>query len=117
MKKLIFRSFLFHVFSRFCPRKKRTLTRYDPTGSWEFRQADTIGDWMPATVPGVAHTDLLKIAKIPDQFYRTNEKDFQWIGEKPWTYRKTFTDDANILSNQVVSIVFECKHCFSCTNP
>ena len=45
---------------------------------WEFRQADT-GTWMPATVPGTVHTDLLANHRIEDPFYRLNERQLQWI--------------------------------------
>src|SRR5580704_10678670 len=38
-------------------------------GPWQFRQAGT-GDWLPATVPGTVHTDLLANGKIADPFYR-----------------------------------------------
>ncbi|MEI9904230.1 MAG: hypothetical protein WDN06_09775 [Asticcacaulis sp.] len=40
---------------------------------WTFRQADT-ADWLPATVPGTVHTDLLTNHRIADPFYRTNER-------------------------------------------
>ncbi|HTI98777.1 MAG TPA: glycoside hydrolase family 2 protein [Dongiaceae bacterium] len=46
--------------------------------------------WLPATVPGCIHTDLLAAGKIPDPFYRDNEKLVQWVGETNWTYRRTF---------------------------
>lgn len=37
---------------------------------WKFRQRDS-GAWLPATVPGTVHTDLLANGKIEDPFYRT----------------------------------------------
>jgi beta-mannosidase len=45
---------------------------------WEFRQveAGTLGaegGWLPATVPGDVHLDLLANKKIPDSFFRDNE--------------------------------------------
>lgn len=49
--------------------------------NWEFRQADT-GSWMPATVPGTVHTDLLVNKAIEDPFYRLNEMQLQWIDKK-----------------------------------
>ncbi|PCH99830.1 MAG: hypothetical protein COB81_10060 [Flavobacteriaceae bacterium] len=44
---------------------------------WVFRKTTT-EEWMPATVPGTVHTDLLENKIIEDPFYRTNEKDLQW---------------------------------------
>ena len=37
------------------------------SGQWNFRQY-AAADWMPATVPGGVHTDLLALGKIPDPF-------------------------------------------------
>ena len=34
-------------------------------GKWQFRQAGT-DEWLPATVPGGVHTDLLALGRIPD---------------------------------------------------
>lgn len=57
---------------------------------WEFRQA---GDsaWRPATVPGTVHTDLLQNGLIEDPFYRTNERQLQWIDKADWEYRLSFS--------------------------
>lgn len=55
---------------------------------WEFRGC---GDeaWLPATVPGTVHTDLLKNGKIEAPFYGTNEHNLQWIDKKDWEYQTT----------------------------
>ena len=74
-------------------------------GAWQFRQADG-GDWLPATVPGTVHTDLLAAGKIADPFYRTNERDQQWIDRKDWEYRTTFDVAANLLSHDHVELCF-----------
>ena len=56
---------------------------------WEFRRAgDTL--WLPATVPGTVHTDLLANGVIPDPFYGDNERRLQWIEREDWEYRTTF---------------------------
>ena len=42
---------------------------------WELRAVGGppgFGDWIPATVPGCVHTDLLRAGKIPDPFAGTN---------------------------------------------
>lgn len=57
---------------------------------WKFRQRDS-GAWLPATVPGTVHTDLLANGKIEDPFYRTNELQLQWIDKKDWEYRTEFS--------------------------
>ena len=64
--------------------------------SWRFRDAST-KSWLPATVPGCVHTDLLAAGKIPDPYYGTNELGLQWIEERDWEYRATFTVPATLL--------------------
>ena len=41
---------------------------------WKFREINKT-EWLPATVPGCVHTDLLANKKIEDPFYRDNEKN------------------------------------------
>ncbi|GAP05623.1 beta-galactosidase/beta-glucuronidase [Anaerolinea thermolimosa] len=56
---------------------------------WTFRQAGT-DEWMPATVPGGVHTDLLALGRIPDPFVADNELKVQWVAEADWEYRGVF---------------------------
>jgi beta-mannosidase len=46
--------------------------------NWEFKQRQpalplmqdfSAGEWLPATVPGTVHQDLINAGKIPDPFY------------------------------------------------
>jgi len=59
------------------------------TGAWQFRQAGT-EEWLPASVPGGVHTDLLALDRIPDPFVGDNEKKVQWVAEANWEYRHQF---------------------------
>jgi beta-galactosidase/beta-glucuronidase len=63
--------------------------RLELNGHWQLARSGA-DDWIPATVPGCVHTDLLAAGKIPDPFFRDNEKLLQWIGETNWTIRRTF---------------------------
>jgi beta-mannosidase len=72
-------------------------------GTWQVAKAGT-DDWLPAQVPGCIHTDLLAAGKIPDPFFRDNEKSVQWIGDTDWAYRRTFTVDADFLAHQQVCL-------------
>ncbi len=56
---------------------------------------------IPATVPGVVHTDLLAAGLIADPYLGTAEADQQWVGEQAWTYRAEFdlAPDAPELTN------------------
>jgi beta-mannosidase len=62
---------------------------FDLNGNWKFRKAGT-KEWLPAKVPGVVHTDLLRNKLIPDPYDSDNEASLQWIGETGWEYMKTF---------------------------
>jgi beta-mannosidase len=84
-------------------------------GPWSFRRAPISGaqtdargagtdDWMPATVPGCVHTDLLANRKIQDPFDGQNEKDQQWIDEQGWEYRTSFDVDASVLARDHVDL-------------
>ncbi len=57
-------------------------------------------EWIPATVPGTIHTDLLANGIIPDPFYRMNENEVQWIENYQWLYRREFEVDAEFLKER-----------------
>ena len=42
---------------------------------------------IPATVPGVVHTDLLAASLIEDPYLDLNEQKDAWIGRSDWAYR------------------------------
>lgn len=64
--------------------------------NWEFKQADKeASDYLPvAQFPTNVHLDLLAHKLIPDPFIGKNELDVQWIGERAWVYRTTFSSPA-----------------------
>ena len=74
--------------------------------TWEFRQAGT-NVWLPATVPGTVHTDLLANKKIEDPYYRLNEHDQQWIDKVNWEYRTSFNLPEEIMRKQHITMEFE----------
>ncbi|HVU15957.1 MAG TPA: glycoside hydrolase family 2 protein [Candidatus Didemnitutus sp.] len=74
------------------------------SAAWHFRDAAT-QRWLPATVPGCVHTDLVAAKKIPDPFFGTNELGLQWIEERDWEYRGTFSVPPALLSDEVVELV------------
>lgn len=53
---------------------------------------------VPATVPGVVHTDLLAAGLIPDPYLDDNESALAWIGLVDWTYRTRFDVAASALA-------------------
>ena len=83
-----------------------TMTTLDLNKNWEFRQVGT-PDWLPAQVPGTIHTDLLNNGEIEDPFFRTNEKDLQWIDKVDWEYQTTFQITEELLAKDQLELVFE----------
>ena len=78
---------------------------------WQFRQVKdgqaADAGWMPATVPGDVHLDLLANKQIPDPFYRDNEPKLQWIQDVSWEYRVTFAVTPGLLARSHVDLVFD----------
>lgn len=72
---------------------------------WSFKQSDE-DSWLPAEVPGTAHTDLLNNGKIEDPFYRMNEKKQQWIEHEDWEYISTFEANTDIISKDKIALIF-----------
>jgi beta-mannosidase len=79
---------------------------------WQFRQFSATpqpaeAGWLPATVPGDVHLDLLANKKIPDPFVRDNEAKLQWIENESWEYRLDFDVSAALLARSNVDLVFD----------
>jgi beta-mannosidase len=78
---------------------------------WQFRQVKdgqaADAGWMPATVPGDVHLDLLKNKQIPDPFYRDTESKLQWIQDAGWEYRVNFAVTPGLLGQSHVDLVFD----------
>jgi beta-mannosidase len=80
------------------------MQRTSLSGAWEFRQVGT-EEWLPASVPGGVHTDLLALGRIPDPFVADNEKRVMWVAEADWEYRRTFSVSSAVLKEANVFLV------------
>ncbi len=93
------------------------MKRIDLDGEWRFKAVPSkkklsderadVQQWMPASVPGTVHTDLLAVGRIPDPFYRLNEHEVQWVDSERWLYRKEFEVGKEILGEDVIYLVAE----------
>ncbi|MBN1117213.1 MAG: glycoside hydrolase family 2 protein [Bacteroidales bacterium] len=72
---------------------------------WTFKMEGEEQEY-PARVPGTVQTDLLFNNKLPQPFYRDNEKEYQWIDKKNWIYTNKFFLDSNTLSSDEVFLKF-----------
>ncbi len=73
--------------------------------TWKFRDATTRSAWRAAVVPGCVHRDLRRHQLIPDPFWATNELGLQWIEERDWEYRATFSVPAALLDEDTIELV------------
>lgn len=73
---------------------------------WSFSQAGE-DKWLPATVPGTVHTDLMDNGIIEDPYYRLNELDVQWIDKTDWEYQTTFSINDSILHRDRIELDFK----------
>ena len=80
-------------------------------GSWRKRgkihYVRDSGTWLPATVPGTVHTDLLANGKIEDPFYRTNEDATRELFWKDYEFCRTFAVTEDVLNEKKVILVCE----------
>ena len=76
------------------------------TENWQFKGIDTL-DWKSATVPGNVFTDLWSHQVIEDPFIKNNEEKVQWVSNRSWEYKTTFTLSDAILKKEHIELNFE----------
>ncbi|MGI8907980.1 MAG: beta-mannosidase [Candidatus Sumerlaeaceae bacterium] len=74
---------------------------FDLTGEWNVRAADS-EEVFHGNIPGCVHLDLLTAGRIPDPFWRDNEKLVQWVSEKTWIYSREFEVGSDFLAEDEV---------------
>ncbi len=100
--KLAFTFFLFIISSITSIAKEIDLTIQ---ANWQFQQVGKTA-WLPATVPGTVHTDLLKNGEIEEPHFGTNGRDLQWIEREDWEYKTTFLADGEIITKDKIVLDF-----------
>lgn len=76
------------------------------TNGWQFRELNK-NNFYPATVPGSVFMDLFQNKLIENPIEGVRENDLQWINEKNWEYRTTFTCSKKQLREKFQELVFE----------
>ena len=79
---------------------------FDLSSNWEMRPVSE-PEWIPATVPGSVYMDLLENGKMPDPFYRDQEKIAFDLMETDYVYRTSFTPDSALLGAIELRLVME----------
>ncbi len=62
--------------------------------------------WYKATVPGSVLHDLWQAGKVPDPHYELNSKLVEWVPERTWVYKKSFSVPEK-LSGKKITLCFE----------
>ena len=85
------------------PRKRKPLlniTKQTLSTGWRVREVPRAGTavhnrlpWLPASVPGSVHLDLMRAGVIPDPLARLYEHGVAWVDESDWVYETTFGVD------------------------
>jgi beta-mannosidase len=88
------------------PQKKDFMISKELNSGWQFAESGT-DKWLPATVPGCVHTDLLDNEQIEDPFYRLNEHKLQWIDKKDWVYKTALKADTALLQHDRIVLDFK----------
>lgn len=73
---------------------------------WMFSQAG-MEEWKTANVPGTVHQDLIRHGLLPDPFYGTNEQKIQWVEDKDWEYKTSFTVTPEQLNRDAAQLLLE----------
>ncbi len=63
--------------------------------------------WVPATVPGTVHTDLLAAGLIPDPYAGANEDTLQWIEDRDWVYHLSLDPPEGVRRQDRLDLVFD----------
>ena len=80
--------------------------KLDLGGAWSLQQVGKAA-WMPATVPGNVHTDLMAAAKLADPHKGEHEAEVGWVEEADWVYRRRFDASTGLLANPRLRLVAE----------
>ncbi len=86
--------------------KPSKLLQQNLDSNWTFKKASDTA-WLPATVPGTVHTDLLHNGLIGDPYFRDNEKRLQWIEKESWQYRSRFDASEGMPDKQHIILTFD----------
>src|SRR5258708_3862577 len=93
------------------------MQQIDLNTGWQVKQRDSITPlpddfrsaegWLPATVPGTVHQDLLQAGRIPDPFVGLNENAVQWVADCDWLYRCAFDVSPALLQSDQVTLCLD----------
>ena len=80
--------------------------KFDLGGTWHLSNSNG-SIHVNASVPGLAHTDLLEAGEISEPYHGYNDKDLAWIVAENWKYSLDFVLPLDVLQSDHVLLVFE----------
>ncbi|MCC5847651.1 MAG: glycoside hydrolase family 2 protein [Verrucomicrobia bacterium] len=83
------------------------MQKIDLNGPWSFYPSRDPSAALTGNVPGCVHTDLLALGKIPDPWFRDNEKDIHWVAHEEWVYARTVEISEAFLAASRVLLCFD----------
>ena len=103
----IIKLIIFQIFTLFVLSCSTTKQEYivELNSNWEFK-SENDKEYLPASVPGTVHLDLLANGKIDDPFFRLNEHQLQWIDKLDWEYRTSFDVNDFHFDYEVIELDF-----------
>ncbi|MDF1549046.1 MAG: hypothetical protein P1P88_14575 [Bacteroidales bacterium] len=74
--------------------------------NWEFAKEGS-QEYLPATVPGYVHTDLLKNKIIDSLYFGTNPRKYNFVGDTGWVYKTAFFLSNDQIAYKNKTLLFE----------
>ena len=75
-------------------------------GTWRLRAADG-KKTVPCPIPGDNYSALQDAGRIPDPYWRDNERKVQWVADTDWIFSRSFDVPASLLAHEAVFLSFD----------
>ena len=66
------------------------------------RPGESGAGWLPASVPGSILDDLWRAGEVPDPYRERNSLLMEWVPERAWTYRRSFSLDGAVGARRAI---------------
>ncbi len=76
------------------------MSKIDLSGTWSLSCGKDGFAAVPARLPGENCSALIEAGVLPDPYIGFNEREFQWMREYDWTWRRRFDVDADFLKQK-----------------
>ncbi len=102
-KRTIILIVLFHCYSMFSQNNHYI---FQLNNNWLFAEEGK-KNFRKTTIPTSVQQDLIRYGDLPNPYWRTNEKDIQWVEDKNWIYKTEFIISNSLLNYQQINLIFD----------